>query len=266
MVDVARLTHARTMSIQSTHHQHQPGQTTPPLPGPGAPPPLRTFKPPEGHKKRPVVLRKLTERVRRYLNNPAVLPTLNNANASTRQQRSERREACILMLSGAIHFLELSSMRVGVPQEDGTMRGVTMQRLADMTGLGLRRAERAIADLKAAGLIEVHRICEQLPSGEYIGRAAIRTIPKSLFGLFRLGRELSKARDRATQRLRKKRNGEPMQAQADLTRRSAVARGLVDKLKNAARAKLRKGDPKLSERELEEQASALVDAPVPKPP
>ena len=254
------------MSIQSPHHQHQLSQTASLLPGSRATLPLRTFIPPEGHKKRPLVLRKLTERVRRYLNNPSVLPTLNGANESSRQQRSERREACILMLSGAIHFLELSTLRVGVPQDDGTLRGVNMLLLAGMAGLGLRRAERAIADLKAAGLIEVHRISEQLASGEYVGRAAIRTIPKSLFSLFGLGRELSKARDRATRRLRKKRMGEAAQAQVDLTRRSTLARGLVDKLKSAARAKLRKGDPKLSDRELEEKAEALIDAPVSKPP
>jgi len=49
-------------------------------------------------KARPRVLARLQEEIRQYYRSPSRLPSLNAANKSKRQQRSERREACLLAL------------------------------------------------------------------------------------------------------------------------------------------------------------------------
>ncbi len=166
----------------------------------------RSFVPPEGHAKRPGVLRKIINGVRGYFDTPGKIPTLNAVNGSTRQQRSERREACILVMSAAIHYLDLVTLRVGVPQDDKSFLGITMKKLAEIAGIGLRRAERAAHDLVAAGIMTVYPICEQVGPGEFVGRAAIRTIPSSLFGIFAAEERLKHERTRASKR---RRQGKP---------------------------------------------------------
>ncbi|MCP5460035.1 MAG: hypothetical protein H6971_10450, partial [Gammaproteobacteria bacterium] len=113
----------------------------------------RWFQPPEKHAPRPAILRKLNEKLRGYYRRPGVLlPSLNGVNGSERQQRSERREACLDLLGGLVHYLDLATLRVGVPGDEG-FRGIPMARLAGLSGLSLRRAERACRDLVAAGII-----------------------------------------------------------------------------------------------------------------
>ncbi|MGI0035190.1 MAG: replication protein RepA, partial [Nitrososphaera sp.] len=102
----------------------------------------RSFEPPERHKARPGILRKLGEKLRSYYDSPAkILPSLNLANGKDSQQRSERREACVRLLSCLIHFLDLPTLRVGIPQQNGTFAGLTLPYLSNLSGLELRRAE-----------------------------------------------------------------------------------------------------------------------------
>lgn len=165
----------------------------------------RWFAPPEKHKERPRILVKLSERVRRYYDAPAeTIPSLNFANGSDRQQRSERREACISLLGCLVHYLDLPTLRVGIPQSDGSFSGLTMPYLAAISGLGERRAERAIADLVAAGIITVHPIARRIEECVYKGYAAIRTVSAKLFTLFGLGQWLRHERDKASARQRKR--------------------------------------------------------------
>ncbi|MGJ0484377.1 MAG: hypothetical protein ACR65R_07570 [Methylomicrobium sp.] len=56
------------------------------------------FKPPKQHT-RPKIISKAITAIRRYYRDPATtIPSLNLANGSDRQQRSERREACLTVL------------------------------------------------------------------------------------------------------------------------------------------------------------------------
>lgn len=55
-----------------------------------------------------------------------------------------------------------------------------MPYLATMSGLDDRRAERAIHDLKAAGIIAVHPICEKTGDTVYKGTAAFRSVNSKL--------------------------------------------------------------------------------------
>jgi len=175
----------------------------------------RYFSPPEHHQERPRILRKLEEKLRAYFDNPRkTIPTLDLANGKDRRQRSERREACVALLGCMIHYLDLATLRVGVPATGG-FKGLTMARLAGQAGLGLRRAERAMADLVKAGLVKVHPICERKGDLAFKGYAAIRTIPATLFSLFGLGRWLAREREKASKRLRDKRR---LQDEAELAK------------------------------------------------
>lgn len=165
----------------------------------------RWFTPPEKHAERPGILTKLTERVRSYYQDPAkTLPALNAVNGSSRQQRSERREACLSLIGGMVHYLDLVTLRVGIPQTDGSFAGLTMPFLAEVSGLGERRAERAIADLAAAGIITIHPIAKRLDDCTYKGFAAIRAVSRALFDVFGLGKWLGHEREKASARRRKK--------------------------------------------------------------
>ncbi|MEI2745988.1 MAG: hypothetical protein V9G22_11345, partial [Ottowia sp.] len=121
----------------------------------------RWFEPPAHHAPHPKILVKLQAAVRAYFADPAVLPSLNAANGSARRQRSERREACLALLGALVHYLDLVTLRVGIPQADGSFQGLTLEFLAERAGLGLRRAERACRDLRKAGLVEVYPIAQQ---------------------------------------------------------------------------------------------------------
>jgi hypothetical protein len=173
----------------------------------------RWFEPPKQHT-RPKIISKAIAEVRRYYRAPAAtIPSLNLANGSDRQQRTERREACLAVLSCLLHYLDLVTLRVGVPQTDTSFAGISMPFIAEKSGLTLRRTERATADLVRAGLITVHPLCERLADATYKGYAAIRTISAKLFALLGMGARLRHERERATARQRK-RNRKHEQKQA----------------------------------------------------
>jgi hypothetical protein len=169
----------------------------------------RFFSAPEKHAKRPQFLRRSQNAIQEYFSKPGILPLLNAANQSNRQQRSERREACVAILSCILHYTDLVTLRVAIPQADGTTAGLTMPYLAKLSGLGERRAERAIHDLKAAGIITVHPICVKLTDTVYKGLAAIRTVSRHLFTALGfhdwLRHEQRKAKERRLSKLEKKR-------------------------------------------------------------
>jgi hypothetical protein len=185
----------------------------------------RFFSAPEKHAKRPEILRRAQIALREYYAKPsATLPGLNRISLpereyrgqrrreyrpSGRRQRSERREACIDILACILHYTDLVTLRVAIPQADGSTAGLTMPYLATLSGLGERRAERAIRDLKAAGIITVHPICEKLKDSTYKGLAAIRTVSKHLFTVLGfhdwLKHEQRKAQERRLSKLEKKR-------------------------------------------------------------
>jgi hypothetical protein len=171
----------------------------------------RWFVAPEKHGLRPRVLIKLGEKIRAYYNDPAeTIPSLNLANGSARQQRSERREACLQLLGAIIHYLDLATLRVGFPGGDGSIQNVTWDFLAVASGLGERRAERAAADLVKSGIITVRRLSERQKDGSYRGLAAIRNVSQDLFAIFGMGRWFNHERRKAQVR-RNKRTQQPPQ-------------------------------------------------------
>lgn len=178
----------------------------------------RWFAPPEDHGARPSIIRKWILRVRAFYDDPSTIPSLANAGraveadsasaAKPRRMRSERREACCRLLAAIAHYCDLPSLCLSVPQEDGRLRPIRMDTLAECANLSLRRAERAMRDIVAGGLISVHRRCEQREDGSYLGRAAIRIVPEAVFGLFGLEAQLAQDR-RALSKKRRERSPSP---------------------------------------------------------
>lgn len=117
-----------------------------------------------------------------------------------RQKRSERREACGILLSCLIHRMDLVTLRVGIPDNDQRMQGYTAKVLSRMTGLGLRRVERAMRDLVVMGIVTVYARSQKQEDGSYKGIAAIRTISIRFFDLIGLGKKIRKERKKASAR------------------------------------------------------------------
>lgn len=154
---------------------------------------------------RPKILSLLQERMRRYFHSPGCLPSLRAANQSPkgRQQRSERREACLQLLAAILEFTDLASLRCGIPSPEG-FQSLKLDVLVSYTGLHPRRAERAMADLKRAGLITVAQPRQLQEDGTWRGLAAVKAVNRLLFGAFGLLRRLGHEQQRATARLAKK--------------------------------------------------------------
>src|SRR5260370_16347948 len=88
----------------------------------------RPFPPRSGAGGIPRILTALIERLNDYLDDPAAwLPSLNLANGKARQQRRDRRIACVQLLRAHIKYLDLASLRVGVPQRGGGFLNLTLR-------------------------------------------------------------------------------------------------------------------------------------------
>lgn len=176
----------------------------------------RWFEPPPQHT-RPKIISKIIDEIQHYYHDPTgLIPSLNLSNGSNRQQRSERREACLSVLGCLLHYLDLASLRVGIPQQDGSFTGITMPFIAEKAGLSLKRTERAVHDLVSSGLLNVHPLCEKLSDTVYKGYAAIRTISIKLFTLFGMGGRLKFERDKASARQKKRQRKEELKGKAKI--------------------------------------------------
>ena len=169
---------------------------------------------PPQHAARPKILLQLQERVRAYFDDPKVPPSLNAANGSPRQQRSERRKPAWISLGALVHYLDLATLRVGIPQADGSTQGLSLAFLAERAGLGRRRAERACRDLRKAGLVTVYPRPEDRgrPLPEPAGHSAACPKPSSKSLVSANG--FQHERDKAVKRYRRHRRRQDATATA----------------------------------------------------
>jgi len=149
----------------------------------------------------PRILSLAAERAKAWYRHPQKCHVLNKSN---RQTRSERREAYQIIVETMLSFLDLASLCLGTPTLDNGFVDVSMKSLAEASGMSQRRCERAIADLKMAGLLEVKQPRKINEHGEYVGLRAIRVIREAFFEFLDLGPMLRRERARATERLRRK--------------------------------------------------------------
>jgi hypothetical protein len=149
----------------------------------------------------PRILSLAAERAKAWYRHPQKCHVLNRGN---RQTRSERREAYQIVIETMLSVLDLASLCLGTPTLGNGFVDVDMKALVAASGISQRRCERAIADLKVAGLMEVKQPRRLNEHGEYVGLRAIRVIREAFFEFLDLGPMLRRERARATERLRRK--------------------------------------------------------------
>jgi len=150
----------------------------------------------------PRILSLAAERAKELFFFPDKCPQLQSS--PDRQTRSERREAIQVVLEALLSRLDLSSLCVGVPTPASGFIDLDMKTIVQITGLGQRRCERAIAQLKEAGFITVNQPRYRNEEGKYFGLRAVRVITKDFFEWLGLGPMLAKERARASAALKKK--------------------------------------------------------------
>lgn len=150
----------------------------------------------------PRILSLAAERAKEWFFHPDKCPQLQTS--PDRQTRSERREACQVVLEALLSRLDLTSLCVGTPTPASGFIDIDMKTIVQLTGLGQRRCERAIGQLKQAGFIRVKQPRHKNEEGKYIGLRAVRVITKEFFDWLGLGPMLEKERARASAALKRK--------------------------------------------------------------
>ncbi|MDY0275493.1 MAG: hypothetical protein RBR42_08670 [Desulfomicrobium sp.] len=121
-----------------------------------------------------------------------------------RQTRSERREACQIVIETILSHLDLVSLCLGTPTMENGFIDIDMKSIVRDAGISQRRCERAIALLKKAGFLKVKQSRTINDHGDYIGLRAIRVIPSLFFDFLNLDPMLQRERARATQKLQRR--------------------------------------------------------------
>lgn len=141
----------------------------------------RFYLRPEPHKPRPSVLEQAIDRLKDVYRRPKkFFKKLATFHLHDRQKRSERREAIASVSQVLLHYLELSTLRVGFFTEAGFVH-LDLNYIAAKAGLSFIRAKRAIADLVRAGYIKVSRQFGKKDDGTFDGKPSIREISIQFF-------------------------------------------------------------------------------------
>lgn len=157
---------------------------------------------PKGKGGFPRILSLAAERAKAWYFHPKKCPPLQIH--SGRQIRSERREACQIVLESILRHLDLASMCLGTPTLANGFIDIDIKTISHDAGIGQRRCERAIALLKRAGFMRVQQPRRQNEEGSYFGCQAIRIVTETLFEWLGLGPMLQRERARASERLRRR--------------------------------------------------------------
>ena len=147
-----------------------------------------------------------------------------------RQTRSERREACQIVIETILSHLDLASLCLGTPTLESGFIDIDMRTIVRDSGIGQRRCERAVALLKEAGFMKVQQPRTINDHGDYVGLRAIRVVTSLFFEFLNLGPMLQRERARATQKLQRR----AMKAQRKIT---DFMRRLTNGLRNTFSAK-----------------------------
>jgi hypothetical protein len=121
-----------------------------------------------------------------------------------RKTRSERREACQIVIETILSHLDLASLCLGAPTLENGFIDIDMKTLVATAGIGQRRIELAIVLLKDAGFLEVTQPRTQNDQGDYYGCRAIRVLKAAFFEWLDLGPMLETERRKASARLQRR--------------------------------------------------------------
>ena len=140
------------------------------------------FSPPSHHKRRPTVLDRAIDKwtdvywkARKFANR------LVTSHADGRRVRSERREAVAAVSQVLLHYLELSTFRVGFYTGLNQFIHLDVEYIAKKANLSFSRAKRAITALSDAGYIKVTRQYKKKEDGTFSGEPSIREIAVQFF-------------------------------------------------------------------------------------
>jgi hypothetical protein len=230
----------------------------------------RQFTPPQHHRPRPKIIQEAIKRLGRYYWAPAeVFPVLNLVNGSKNQQRSERREACRLVKSFLLHYMDIKTLKVGIPQPDGSIMGISVAYIASALGMTAKRVQRAMSDLVKAGMVIVEQ--KKVQNGKsYLSYPAIRKISYSFFKALGLEKWLNRERKKRekAELAKEKEIGKSNKVLAHL---SMAARGACAKLTRSTVQNNRPSQQSLEEarkrdiEELKRRAAERGEGPPPVP-
>lgn len=150
----------------------------------------------------PRILSLAAERTKAWFDHPKKCPPL--LVHGDRKMRSERREACLVVLETMLSHLDLVSLCLGVPTLANGFVDIDMKTIVRDSGLGQRRCERAIGQLRRAGFMQVTQPRGRSDEGRYFGCRAIRIITSALFEWLGLGPMLRREQARASEALHRK--------------------------------------------------------------
>jgi len=125
-------------------------------------------------------------------------PCSINKDGSYRKRRTEREESCCISMAAILIYTDLNTLWVGTPKLDGSFQYRSFKEIQSLTGLGEKRFQRAILDLKDLGFIKVQELKVINKEGEYRSRIAIKSVNEEVFGLLGVSdKELKVAREYA---------------------------------------------------------------------
>ena len=109
------------------------------------------------------------------------LPNLTFARTSTRQQRSERREAIASVAQVLVNSVDMSSLYIA-SLKDGKKQPLSVVSIAKAANISQRRCERALLDLKRAGYLELlYRSRLDKTTGELRAQVAFKRFSRLFF-------------------------------------------------------------------------------------
>lgn len=161
-----------------------------------------------------------------------------------RKTRSERREACQIVIETILSHLDLASLCLGTPTLENGFIDIDMRIIVRDSGIGQRRCERAIALLKEADFMRVQQPRAINDHGDYVGLRAIRVVTTLFFEFLNLGPMLQRERIRASSRLQRK----AMKANRKVT---DLMRRMTTRLRNSFTFKPQRSRADLEKREEE---------------
>jgi len=114
-----------------------------------------------------------------------------------RRMYSQRREAVVRLLQAMVAHADLKTLTVVAwDKRSNKLEPASLRYLALVAGLGLKRADRAMADIEEMGLVWVRQRRTIDPEGQWKSMSALRKLSPLLFSLFGLGKELKASRRR----------------------------------------------------------------------
>lgn len=142
----------------------------------------RFFSPPDHHKRRPVVLDRAIDKWEEvYWKAKKFFRKLATFHVHGRQVRSERREAIAAVSQVLLHYLELSTLRVGFYIGLNKFIHLDIDYIAKKANLSFSRAKRAITALSEAGYIKITRQYKKKEDGTFDGEPSVREIAVQFF-------------------------------------------------------------------------------------